>query len=90
MRHWLMIALLLLSVSAAASETFRVGQKVLSVGDTATRTIDLLGTPAYKEPVQNVYGAHRGERWQYRIDGDRVLTVTVIDGKVSQIEDRRS
>lgn len=90
MRHLLLISLLLLSFSVFASETLRVGQQVLSVGDTATHAIDLLGTPSYKEPVQNRYGAYLGERWQYSRDDGHVVIVTIIRGKVTGIEDRRS
>lgn len=90
MRRLLLIPLLLLSLSVAASETLRVGQQVLSVGDTATHTIDLLGTPSYKEPVQNRYGAYLGERWQYSRDDGHVVIVTIIRGKVAGIEDQRS
>lgn len=90
MRRLLVIALFLLSLSAGASETYRVGQQVLSVGDTATHAIELLGTPSYKEPVQNKYGAHLGERWQFSRDEGHVVIVTIIRGKVTGIEDHRS
>ena len=53
MRRLLLVPLLAFSLNVFASDTLRVGQQVLSIGDTAVRTIDLLGTPAYKEPVEN-------------------------------------
>jgi len=73
-----------------ANDTLRVEQQVLTVGDTATHAIDLLGTPVYKEPVQNEYGAYLGERWQYKRDNDRIVIVTIIGGKVANIEERQS
>jgi hypothetical protein len=79
--------LLVLSLNAFAANTLRVGQQVLSVGDTAVHAIDLLGTPAFKEPVQNKYGAYLGERWQYSRTRGHVVVVTIIGGKVAAIED---
>jgi hypothetical protein len=89
-RRLLIISLLLLSLSIHANDTLRVEQQVLTVGDTATHAIDLLGTPVYKEPVQNEYGAYLGERWQYKRDNDRIVIVTIIGGKVANIEERQS
>ncbi len=90
MRYLLLISLLAFSLAAHAGQTLRVGQQVLSVGDTATHAIALLGTPTYKEPVQNKFGAYLGERWQYTRDNDHVVVVTIIAGKVADIEDRPS
>jgi hypothetical protein len=87
MRRLILIPLLALSLGVGASETLRVGQQVLTVGDTAAHTLDLLGTPAYKEPVENEFGAYRGERWQYTRDDGHVVVVTIIAGKVAVIED---
>lgn len=87
MRRLLLIALLAVSLNVFAGNTLRVGQQVLSVGDTAAHTIDLLGTPSYKEPVENRFGAHRGERWQYTRGNGHVVEVTIIDGKVAAIDD---
>ncbi|KRF01915.1 hypothetical protein ASG87_10440 [Frateuria sp. Soil773] len=86
-RYPLAIALLGLSLAAQAGNTLRVGNQVLTVGDSATHALELLGTPAYKEPLENAYGAYRGERWQYP-RGRRVVTLTIVAGKVGEIEDR--
>ncbi|MEO8998654.1 MAG: DUF2845 domain-containing protein [Rhodanobacter sp.] len=87
MRGLLLIPLLALSLNAFASDILRVGQQVLSVGDTAVHTLDLLGMPAYKEPVENTFGAYQGERWQYSREQGHVVVVTIIAGKVAAIED---
>jgi hypothetical protein len=88
MRRLILIPLLTLAIAAHASSTLRIGQQVLSVGDTAVHAIDLLGTPAYKEPLQNEYGAFLGERWQFSMDKGHVIVVTIVAGKVASIEDR--
>lgn len=90
---------------ASSSGTLRVGNQVLSVGDSAARVQELLGRPVYKSRGAHAQGGHKqgrrhgggstrgstpaGERWQYR-RGDRTTTVTIVDGKVADIEDRRS
>lgn len=90
---------------ASSSSTLRVGNQVLSVGDSAARVQELLGRPAYKSHGVHAQGRRNkkgrrgggsaqggmpaGERWQYR-RGDHTTTVTIVDGKVADIEDRRS
>ena len=88
MRRFLLVPLLALSLSVHAGETLRVGQQVLTMSDTALRTLDLLGTPVYKEPVLNVYGAFLGERWQYVRENGHVIIVTIIAGQVASIDNR--
>ena len=90
MRRLLLIPLLALSFGIHANDTLRVGQHVLTAGDPVTALIDLLGTPVYKEPLQNEFGAYVGERWQYRRESGRIVTVTIIGGKVANIEESQS
>jgi hypothetical protein len=66
----------------------RIGSEVLTVGDSAMRVIQLLGKADFKEPLENEFGAYQGERWQYQRDGGHIVTVTILDGKVSDIDDR--
>lgn len=88
MRRFLVVALLALSVSAHAGSTYRVGSEVLTVGDSAARAMQLMGKPDFKEPVESDYGGYQGERWQYARDDGRVVIITIIGGKVSDINDR--
>lgn len=90
MRRLWLIPLLALSLGVHANDTLRVGQQVLTVRDPVTHVIDLLGTPVYKEPLQNKFGAYVGERWQYRRESGRVVTVTIIGGKVANIEESQT
>lgn len=93
------------SAAAQAVSTFRVGSQVLTAGDSDARVIELLGEPAHKSrshrarrPRTSSRARSRrvvvltkdgiGEKWQYRRDG-HVTTVTIVDGKVSDIEDHR-
>lgn len=84
---WCLAGVLCLVMSAAAaSGTVRFGNRVITVGDSATRVLEIAGKPDYIEPVENVFGAARGERWQYRVGG-KVVTITIANGKVVSIEE---
>ncbi|HEX7731572.1 MAG TPA: DUF2845 domain-containing protein [Rhodanobacter sp.] len=86
---------------ASASDSLRVGSRVLVVGDSAATVTALLGKPAHKSHRNAARGgshrgkrtrttqgdAARGEQWQYRRDG-RVIVVTLVDGRVSGIDER--
>ncbi|HET6553470.1 MAG TPA: DUF2845 domain-containing protein [Dyella sp.] len=87
-RSYLAILLLSLSLAAHASSTYRIGSEVLTVGDSAVRAMQLLGKPDFKEPVESDYGGYQGERWQYQRDDGHILTVTVLNGRISDIQDR--
>jgi len=103
MRGYGLAAVLVLWALAAqaGSGTLRVGNEVLVVGDSAARVVELLGKPAYRSRGAAADGSRRthgragrrtrsrtqtGEQWQYR-DGRRLVTVVVVDGKVSAIRD---
>jgi hypothetical protein len=88
MRRFFAVALLSLSLAAHAANTYRVGSEVLSVGDSAVRAMQLMGAPDFKEPVESEFGGYQGERWQYAKDNGRIVIITIINGKVSDIEDR--
>lgn len=90
MRRWLSVPLLAISLNVCAAATLRVGQQVLSVGDTASKVITLLGKPDFKEPVENKFGAYLGARWQYNREQGHVVTVTVINGKVADIQEQHN
>lgn len=101
-RHLWIIGLLGLcfGMAAQASSTLRVGSQVLTAGDSSERVLALLGKPSSKAHQRSSRnrGRHRrggqvadgqgGEQWRYR-RGDHVTVVTLVDGKVSNIEDGR-
>lgn len=98
-------AALAFSAAAQAVSTLRVGNQVLTAGDSEVRVTELLGKPLHKfsgrrsrrsgsssrsrsRRVVVLPDEARSEKWQYRRD-DRVTTVTIVDGKVSDIDDHR-
>lgn len=88
------------STTAWASNTLRIGNQVLTTGDSEMRVVELLGKPLHKihrhastprrggRGVRVITDAGRGEQWQYR-RGNHLTTVTIIDGVVDEIDDRR-
>lgn len=104
MRIRLVVALFAFSAAVQASSTLRVGNQVLTAGDSRERVVELLGKPTSKSHARKPrsHGSHGGrrggvrvvdrrqggEQWRYR-RGDHVTVVTIVDGRVSEIEDHR-
>jgi hypothetical protein len=103
MRIILIAGLLVFAMAAQASATLRVGNRVLSAGDNAERVTELLGKPSSKTHRRSSHpgSGRRGrstrvvnsndqpaEQWRYRHDG-HVTVVTIVDGRVTDIDDRR-
>ena len=81
-----LLGLLVATGAAQAAESYRFGSRVLTVGDSAGKLVELAGTPVHKDPIENKFGAHEAERWEYRQE-DKTLLVTIKDGKVAQIDE---
>lgn len=89
------------ATGAAASDSLRVGSRVLVVGDSAATVTALLGKPSHashrsgsrsgsrrgRRVRQGSETATRSEQWQYRRNG-KVIVVTIVDGRVSDIDER--
>jgi hypothetical protein len=91
MRHYVITLLLLLSISSQAATSLRVGNKVLTVGDSAARVLQLMGEPSIRAFKQFQVGGMpdnqlaNGEEWQYLQDG-KTIVVTVVGGRVVNFE----
>jgi hypothetical protein len=89
MIRYLFLGALLFCVSAYAMDTYRFGNRLVEVGDAVSKLVDVGGEPVYKEPVENKFGAHEGERWQYKQEGGTV-TFVIKDSKIASIEQTRN
>ena len=91
MRRHLILLLLLASIFGHAATSLRVGNKVLTVGDSAARVLQLMGEPSIRAFKQFQVGGlpdnqvANGEEWQYLQDG-KTIVVTVIGGRVVNFE----
>lgn len=102
MRCILIVGLFSMAAVAQASSTLRVGNRVLTAGDSSERVAELLGKPTSKSHQHSSRSGSKrsrgvrvvnradqaGEQWCYRRDG-RSIVVTIIDGRVSDIEDHQ-
>ena len=101
MRMSLVAVLFVFIAAAQASSTLRVGNQVLTAGDSQERVTELLGKPSSKSHrhashkrggsrggVKVIDNNQGGEQWRYRRDG-HVTVVTIVDGRVTEIEDHR-
>lgn len=101
MRIGLIVVLLVFTAVVQASSTLRVGSQVLTAGDSQERVTELLGKPSSKSHrrashkrgsgrggVRVIDNNQGGEQWRYRHDG-HVTVVTIVDGRVTEIEDHR-
>lgn len=91
MRRHLISLLFLLASSSHAATSLRVGNKVLTVGDSAARVLQLMGEPSIRAFKQLQLGGMpdnqvaNGEEWQYLQDGKTII-VTVVGGRVVNFE----
>ena len=86
--RWLLVAALAWTTCASAFDTYRVGSRLIHVGDSVSSLVDVLGQPLYKEPVESRYGGYVADRWQYRIDG-KAVNFTIRGGRIESIEEIR-
>jgi len=92
MRIILIGSLWLLAFSVMASDTLRVGSRLLVSGDSAAQVRQLLGRPghvAHHRAARHRRGVKQSasESWTYRREGSEI-TVTLVDGVVAQINQR--
>lgn len=91
MHRHLISLLLLLAISAHAATSLRVGNKVLTVGDSAARVLQLMGEPSIRAFKQLQVGGMpdtqiaNGEEWQY-LQNRKTIIVTVVGGRVVNFE----
>jgi len=84
--RWLLLMTLAFSTLAHAFDTYRVGSRLIHVGDSASELVALIGEPVYKEPIETGRGGYVGERWQYNLDG-KTVSFTIRGGRVDRIEE---
>ncbi|GLQ86462.1 DUF2845 domain-containing protein [Dyella flagellata] len=91
MRRYLLLGLLLACFAAHADSSLRVGDKVLTIGDSAARVQELMGQPVVRTFLDQQDGGlpdhqlSRGEQWQYAQD-NKTIIVTIVNGKVTDFE----
>lgn len=88
MRTLLLAFLLGWTLAADAAEAWRVGNKLIRVGDDVGRVMTVAGPPDYKEQLETAHGGGAGYRWYYVKTGfnAKTIIVTINRGRVVSIE----
>lgn len=91
MKRYVWLALACVSFAAQAATSLRVNDKVLTVGDTAARVQQLLGSPTLRTYLHRQDGglpddqlAH-GEQWQY-VQNGKTEIITIVNGRVTDFQ----
>lgn len=89
-RGLLAIALGLLTATAAAGDTVRMGNQVLKRGDSKMELLHVAGEPDWQEDLETPFGGRSGERWYYKLEHNyppKVVTFTLQGGRIVGIEE---
>jgi hypothetical protein len=79
---------LALPLLAHAFDTYRIGSRLIRIGDSVSELVALIGAPLYKEPIETGRGGFIGERWQYRLD-NKAVQFTIRGGRIEHIDEIR-
>ena len=87
MKKIMFLFLLLISNIAFAFDTIRINDKILSVGDSVARMLEIAGTPNAQAQIFNQYGGEIGQSYTYYING-KTVTFYIKSGKVTRINEQ--
>jgi hypothetical protein len=91
MFRYLFMILLFISTAANAMTSLRVGNKVLTIGDSAVKVLQLMGEPAIRTFMQVPSSSMPNnellpaEQWQYAQDG-KTIVITIVGGRATQFD----
>ena len=88
MRHFILIAALLLATLPAFADSIAIGGRLITTGDGAGKAMDVAGKPDRIVQLETKYGGAAGERWEYYRDG-KTLMIEFHAGKVTSITETR-
>lgn len=81
------LALLMVPGLVSATESWRVGNRIIVVGDAMPHVLQVAGQPTLKSRIESREGGTVGNRWYYVREGYNAKTVTVTfrGGRVTDI-----
>lgn len=87
MKRWtVLIAGLLLAFAVQASDSVRFGSRVITVGDSESKVIEIAGEPVRRVQLENKYGAAVGYRLDYE-QGRKTVQIYISQGQVTAINE---
>lgn len=85
MKRWIvLVAGLLLAFAVQASDSVRFGSKVITVGDSESKVLQIAGEPVRRVQLENKFGAARGYRLDYE-QGRKTVQIYISQGQVTDI-----
>ena len=87
MKKIIFLSLLLISTLAFAFDTIRINDKILTVGDSVARMLEIAGAPDAQGQIFNQYGGVIGQSYVYHTNG-KTITFDVKSGKVTRINEQ--
>lgn len=82
------MALLLAAGVAHAAEGWRVDGRLIRIGDSQAKVLQVAGKPDMRNRIESREGGTIGNRWYYVIDGynSKTVIITFRGGRISEIE----
>jgi hypothetical protein len=85
MKRWLfLVAGLMLAFAVQASDSVRFGSRVVTVGDSESKVLQVAGEPTRRVQLQNKFGAASGYRLDYD-QGRKTVQIFISQGQVVAI-----
>jgi hypothetical protein len=85
MKRWMvLVAGLMLAFSVHASDSVRFDNRVITVGDSESKVLEVAGEPVRRVQLENKFGAARGYRLDYE-QGRKTVQIYITQGQVSAI-----
>jgi len=87
MKRWIVLmAGLLLATSVAASDSVRFGSRVVTVGDSESKVLQVAGEPTRRVKLESEYGGAEGYRLDYD-QGRKTVQIIIAGGRVVAINE---
>ena len=87
MKRWIVVcAGLMLAFAVQASDSVRFGSRVITVGDSESKVIEVAGEPERRVELQNKFGAAIGYRLDYE-QGRKTVQIYISQGQVTAINE---
>ncbi len=89
MRATALLLALLLASGTSLADSYDCGNRVVTSGGGIGCLVEIAGKPDLVTPVQNEYGAHRGEKWSCFRNGKTIAFTIDTNGKIVSISESR-
>ena len=87
MKRWLfLVAGLMLAFAVQASDSVRFGSRVITVGDSESKVLQVAGEPVRRVKLETEYGGAVGYRLDYEA-GRKTIQIIIANGQVVAVNE---